>query len=78
MDENESRIFRSLATEWPHDTVDQIRVELTRGPEVASEEVEAALEGLQAAGLVEEFKPGHWRLTPNGHGKKPSLLGARS
>jgi hypothetical protein len=63
--------------EWPKDSVEQIRIELTRSVELSTEEVEAALEVL-LKGYVEEFRPGHWKLTPNGHGVKRSLLGGIS
>ena len=69
------RVFRSLATEWPYDTVEKIRVELTRGPEATAEEIEESLRCLEGKGWLEEFQPGRWKLTPNGHGSKRSLLG---
>lgn len=71
----ELRVFASLASEWTHDTVEEIRAELTRGVELSSEEIEVALESLCAKGYLKEFEPGHWELAPNGHGVKRSLLG---
>jgi hypothetical protein len=61
--------------EWPKDSVEEIRIELTRGVELSTDEVEAALEDLRLKGYVEEFQVGHWKLAPNGHGVKRSLLG---
>lgn len=71
----ELRVFRSLIEEWPQDTVEKIRVEMTRGDELSSEEVEDALKTLRDKGYVEEFKPGRWQVTPNGHGVRRTLLG---
>ena len=71
----ERRIFSSLLHEWPKDSVEEIRIELTRGVELFTDEIEAALEDLRLKGYVEEFQAGHWKLTPNGHGVKRSLLG---
>jgi hypothetical protein len=73
----ELRVFRSLVEEWPWDTVEKIRVELTRGEELSSEQVEAALEGLRQKGYVEEFEAGRWQVTVNGHGVRRTLLGER-
>jgi hypothetical protein len=72
---SEFRVFRSLIEEWPWDTVEKIRVELTRGDELDTAEVEAALESLREKGYVEEFQPGRWQVTPNGHGVRRMLLG---
>jgi hypothetical protein len=74
--ENERRIFSSLATESDLDTVEKIRLELTQGVELTADEIEEALQGLRDRGWVESDS-GRWQLTPNGHGKKPSLLGRR-
>jgi len=71
----ERRVFSSLLHEEQEDSVEKIRIELTRGAELFTEEVEAALEALRLKGYVEEFRPGRWKLTPNGHGVKRSLLG---
>jgi DNA-binding transcriptional ArsR family regulator len=72
---SELRVFRSLIEEWPWDTVEKIGVELTRGEELGSAEIEAALEALREKGYVEEFEPGRWQVTPNGHGVRRTLLG---
>lgn len=71
----ELRVFRSLVEEWPWDTVEKIRVEMTRGEELSSAEVEAALESLREKGYVEEFQSNRWQVTPNGHGVRRTLLG---
>jgi hypothetical protein len=73
----EFRIFRSLVEEWPQDSVEQLRVEMTRGAELSSNEIQEVLESLREKGYVEEFKEGHWQVTPNGHGVRRSLLGER-
>src|SRR3954462_1847479 len=73
----ELRVFRSLIEEWPWDTVEKIRVEMTRGEELTTEEIEAALTSLRENGYVEEFELGRWQVTPNGHGVRRTLLGER-
>lgn len=73
----ELRVFKSLIEEWPWDTVEKIRVEMTRGDELSTEEVEAVLNSLREKGYVEEFQPGRWQVTPNGHGVRRTLLGER-
>jgi len=70
----EFRVFRSLFHEWPFNSVEELRVELTRGVELSTAEVEAALSGLRRKGYVEEFKPGRWQLTSSGYGVHRSLL----
>jgi len=42
---------------------------------VTTSEIEAALDSLAMAGYVEERKPGHWQITPQGHAVEGSLLG---
>jgi hypothetical protein len=71
----EFRVFRSLFHEWPFNSVEELGVELTRGVELSTAEVEAALAGLRRKGYVEEFKLGRWQLTSNGYGIRRSLLG---
>jgi hypothetical protein len=71
----EFRVFRSLIQEEDFDTVEKIGMHLTLGPMVATSEIEAALDSLAVAGYVEERKPGHWRITSQGHAVKQSLLG---
>jgi hypothetical protein len=73
----EFRVFRSLIEEWPQDTVEKIRVEMTRGAELSAEEIGRALRGLADKGYVEEFEPCRWQVTPNGHGMRRTLLGER-
>lgn len=75
--DNERRVFLSLAIESELDTVEEIRLELTQGIELTSEDIEAALQGLKERSWAEEFEAGRWQLTPNGHGKKPSMLKVR-
>ena len=75
MEQKELRIYTSLVHEAQADTVEEIRIELFGGPGLAAEDVEEAVRGLAARGWAEEFAPGRWKLTPNGHGKKPSVLG---
>lgn len=74
---SELRVFRSLIEEWPWDTVEKIRVELTRGEELSSEQVEAALQRLRQKGYVEEFEAGRWQVTAKGHAVRRTLLGER-
>lgn len=71
----EFRVFRSLYREWDRDSVEQLRVQMTRGVELSITEIEAALGELEGNGYVEEFEPGRWQLTPNGYGVRRSLLG---
>lgn len=71
----EFRVFRSLIQEDDFDTVEKIGMHLTLGPMVTTSEIEAALSSLAMAGYVEERKPGHWQITPQGHAVKGSLLG---
>src|SRR6476646_444752 len=71
----ELRVFRSLIEEWPWDTVEKIRVEMTRGDELGTADIEAALTSLREKGYVEEFEAGRWQVTPNGHGVRRTLLG---
>jgi hypothetical protein len=71
----EFRIFRSLFHEWPYNSVEELRIEMTRGVELSTAEVETVLASLQGKGYVVEFEPGRWQLTPNGHGVRRSLLG---
>jgi DNA-binding transcriptional ArsR family regulator len=73
----EFRIFRSLIEEWPEDTVEKLRVEMTRGVELSPAEIERALRDLTEKGYVEEFEPGRWQVTASGHGRKRTLLGER-
>lgn len=74
----EARVFKSLIQEEDFDTVEKIGVHLTLGPMVATSEIEAALQSLATAGYVEQRKPGHWQVTPQGHAVKRSLLGELS
>jgi hypothetical protein len=71
----EFRVFRSLIEEWPWDTVEKIRVEMTLGEEMSVAQIEEALGNLREMGYVEEFEPGRWQVTPNGHGMRRTLLG---
>lgn len=71
----EFRIFQSLIEEWPRNSIEELRVEMTIGVELSTEEVEAALESLRLKEYLEEFEPGRWQLAPNGHGVRRSLLG---
>jgi hypothetical protein len=74
----EFRVFRSLLQESDRNTVEDVRIQLTRGPVVAAAEIEGALESLSAQGYVEEHEPGRWQISSRGHGRKKSLLGQRS
>jgi predicted transcriptional regulator of viral defense system len=72
----EFRIFRSLVREWDRDSLRSLEIEMTRRvPYLSREEIAEVLAALEERGYVEEHEPGHWRLTPNGHGVKRSLLG---
>jgi DNA-binding IclR family transcriptional regulator len=71
----EFRIFYSLFHEWPYNSVEELQIEMARGVELSTAEVEAALGSLERKGYVEEFKPGRWQLSPNGHGVRRTLLG---
>jgi hypothetical protein len=71
----EFRVFRSLGREADQDTVEQIRVELTHAEVAASDEIQDALTRLSEHGYVEEYKPGRWRITPQGFAVQRSLLG---
>ena len=77
LDGVELRVFRSLLQEWDRDTVEEIRVELTRGVPVPTAEVEAALQRLAQRGYAEEFSEGHWRVTPQARAVEATLLGKR-
>jgi hypothetical protein len=71
----EFRVFRSLLQESDYETVEQIRVYLTQGPIVPSEDIEEALATLAAKHYVEEYRPGCWKVAPQGYGLRRSLLG---
>ncbi len=71
----EFRVFHSLRQEWDFDTVEAIRVHLTQGPVVSTPQIEDALDSLAERGYIEEFEPGRWRISPQGHGVHRSLLG---
>lgn len=73
---NERRVFWLLLNEWDRDTVEWLRVESTQGLEIRPADIEATLRSLEDRGLVEEFDPGHWRITPRGLALQKSLLGA--
>jgi hypothetical protein len=70
----EYRVFRSLLQEWDRDTVEEIRVELTRGVEVPIAQIEEALRTLESKGYVES-EADHWKITPQGQAVRRSLLG---
>jgi hypothetical protein len=71
----EFRVFRSLAREYDRDTIEAIRVQLTQGQPASTEHVEDTLEELAKRALVEEYRPGNWRVTMQGHMNEKSLLG---
>lgn len=71
------RTFRSLLKEGDRDTVEDLRVEMTRGVPVSTEEIESALKRLSDATYVEEYESGRWRVAANGLGVKGTLLGER-
>ena len=75
LDESEMRILRGLVTECIDDTVEDIRIRLTRGRELTYEGVEQVLERLWVRGYVEEFSPGRWETTNNALAIKNRLLG---
>jgi hypothetical protein len=72
---SEFRIFRSLLEEWPFNSVEEIRIELTQGPVLSYDEVEEALGALARKGYVEEFEPDRWKVTLDGHAVQRTLLG---
>lgn len=71
----EFRVFRCLVRESELESFDRICIEMTQQPPLERQEVAAALAGLRGKGYAEEFKPDHWRHTPNGYGVRRSLLG---
>jgi hypothetical protein len=71
----ELRVFRSLFEEYDLDSIEEIRVQLTRGALASATEIETALASLRERGYVEELRPGHWRVAPQGLGVRRSLLG---
>jgi hypothetical protein len=73
---SEARVLRSLIEEWPYDTVEQVRAELTRGRPLSYEEVEDVLDSLRTQGYVEEFGPAHWRASDYARHIKRRLLGS--
>lgn len=72
---SEFRVFRCLIGEHQIERFEDICVELTHRPALASDEVAEALASLRHSGYAEEFKPGHWRYTQNGYGVHRTLLG---
>lgn len=68
-------MFRSLLHEWDRDTVEAIRVELTRGNEVPASQIESDLQSLKANGYVDEYEPGQWKVTAQGRAVEATLLG---
>ena len=78
LDEAERRILHGLIEEWIDDTVDDLRIRLTRGRELTYGEVQQALERLGIRGYVEEFRPGHWRATDTARYIRRRLLGTES
>lgn len=72
--ESEARVLRSLVEEWPYDTVEQVRVELTKGRHLSYEEVEDVLDALRTQGYVEEFESGHWRASDQARHMRRRLL----
>jgi len=74
LEDPEARVLRSLIEEWPYNTVEQIRVELTRGRSLSYAEIEAILDALRVQGHVEEFKPGHWRASDRARHIRRRLL----
>lgn len=75
---NEFRVFRCLIKEEQFESFEEICLELTHDPALTPEEVAEALTSLQERGYAEEFKPGHWKYTPNGYGVHRTLLGELS
>lgn len=71
----EFRVFRCLIRESQLESFDRICIEVTHEPPLEPDEVAAALASLQVKGYAEEFKPDHWRYTPNGYGVRRTLLG---
>lgn len=63
LDESEARVLRGLIAECDDNTVEDIRIRLTRGRELTYEGVEQVLERLWVRGYVEEFSPGRWKGT---------------
>lgn len=76
LDDGERRVLRSLIDEWPYNTVDHLRIELTRDPELGHAEIERALDLLLARGYVEEFEVGHWQVTETARHIRHRLLGS--
>jgi hypothetical protein len=74
LEESEARALRSLIEEWPYDTVEQIRVELTKGRSLSYAEVYGILDALRVQGHVEEFEPGHWRASDQARRIRRRLL----
>ena len=56
--------------------MEEIRVELTKGPPLSYEEVEDTLDALKIRGYVEEFEPGRWQASNKAHHIRRRLLGA--
>jgi hypothetical protein len=75
LDESESRVLRGLLSECEDNTVEDIRIRLTRGTELPYEGVEQVLERLWIRGYVEEFSPGRWKATANALVIQDRLLG---
>lgn len=75
LDEGEERVLRGLIEEMIDDTVEEIRIRLTRGRELSYEEVEQVLERLWVRGYAEEFRPGRWEATDLARHIRRRLLG---
>lgn len=74
----EARVFHTLLHETPFNSVEAIRIELTRGQPQTYEDVSAALSALQVRGYVEEFEPGRWQASVTGRHMSRILLSAPS
>lgn len=74
LEESEARVLRSLIEEYPYNSVEQIRAELTKAPPLSYEEVEDVLDALRIQGYVEEFEPGHWRASDHARHIRRRLL----
>jgi hypothetical protein len=71
----EFRVFRSLTRDADRDTVADMHRRLTQGQPATTQQVEDQLDALAKRGLVEEYRPGCWRVTIQGRSDEKSLLG---
>ncbi len=76
LDGSERQVLWFLVEESIEDTIEDLRIRLTQGREHTYDEVEEILDRLWIRGYVEEFRPGHWEVTPTALHIKKRLLGA--